>query len=178
MKKVLIISTSLRSGSNSELLAQAFKKGAEAAGHDVTLVSLKGKNIAFCKGCMACGQTGKCVIKDDANEIVEQMMESDVIVWATPVYYYSMSGQMKTLMDRANSLYYSEYNFREVYGLVTAAEDQSNTAEGTFKGIQGWVDCFEGVTLYNILFIGGVADPEDVRETSGLDKAYRMGKKI
>lgn len=86
-------------GSNSETLAQRFFEGAKEAGHDVTLVSLKGKNIAFCKGCLACQKFNKCIINGDANEITELLYESDVVVWVTPVYYYQLSGQTKTMMD-------------------------------------------------------------------------------
>ena len=104
-KKVLIISTSLRPNANSEILARETERGAKDAGHEVEFVTLKDKVINFCKGCLACQKLGKCVINDDANEITSKMKEADVIVWATPVYYYEMSGQMKTLIDRANSLF-------------------------------------------------------------------------
>ena len=79
--------------------------GARETGHKVEKVSLKDKTIGFCKGCLACQKTGNCVIQDDAGEIVEKMLHADVLVFATPVYYYEMSGQMKTLLDRANPLY-------------------------------------------------------------------------
>ena len=86
-KKVLIISASLRTGANSETAAKEMERGARDAGHNVEFVSLKGKNIQFCKGCLACQKTGRCIINDDANEITEKMRNSDVIVWATPIYY-------------------------------------------------------------------------------------------
>ena len=120
-KKVLVISTSMRGNSNSEKLAEAFADGAKAAGNEVELISLKNKTIAFCKGCLACQQTGHCVIKDDANAITDKMLEADVVAWATPIYYYEMSGQMKTMIDRANSLFPKDYKFRDVY-LLTAAK--------------------------------------------------------
>ena len=113
-KKVLVIETSLRKGSNSDELAESFAKGAEEAGNEVEIVSLKGKKIAFCTGCFACQKLGRCVINDDANEITEKILEAEVVVWATPVYYYEMSGQMKTMIDRANSLNPRVYKFREV----------------------------------------------------------------
>ena len=131
MKKVLIISTSLRTGSNSEILAKEVAKGAKEKGHKVEFVSLKNKKIAFCKGCLACQKLGKCAIKDDANKITEKIKKSDVIVWATPVYYYEMSGQMKTVIDRANSLYSSNYKFREVYLVTTSTEDSKDVADST-----------------------------------------------
>ena len=82
MKKVLIISSSLRHNSNSELIADEFAKGAVQAGHEVEKVSLKGKNIAFCKGCLSCIKTGSCFIKDDAIEITEKMKNAEVIAFA------------------------------------------------------------------------------------------------
>lgn len=109
-KQVLIISTSLRKNSNSEALADAFAKGAQSAGNHVEQVTLRDKALAFCKGCLACQTTGNCVIKDDAVSITEKMCSADVIVFATPIYYYEMSGQMKTLLDRANPLICPFYN--------------------------------------------------------------------
>ena len=105
MKKVIVISTSLRPGSNSHALAEQFAKGAEAAGHQVELISLRGKEIKFCIGCLSCQKTGACVIKDDVPAIMDSVLNADVVCWATPIYYYEMSGQMKTLIDRMNAMY-------------------------------------------------------------------------
>ena len=177
MKKVLIISTSLRNNSNSEILAKSFFDGAKVY-NDVELISLKNKTINFCKGCLACGKLHKCVIKDDTNEIVEKMANADVIVWATPVYYYTMSGLMKTMIDRANPLYSMDYKFREVYLLATATEDESYTPEGTIKGVQCWIDCFDNVEFKKTLFVGGVTDPNDILNNPKLKEAYEMGLKV
>ena len=124
MSRVVIITTSLRARSNSDILAEKVAEGAKAAGHEVEVISLKDKTISFCKGCLACQKTFKCVIKDDAMEIAEKVKEADTLVFATPIYYYEMSGQMKTLLDRLNPLYPSDYRFRNVYMLMTAAEER------------------------------------------------------
>ncbi len=100
-KKVLIIGTSPRKNGNSNRLAQEFEKGAREAGNDVDVVYLYDKNINFCKGCLACQKLNHCVIDDDANSITEKIHNAEVIVWATPVYYYEMCGQMKTMIDRS-----------------------------------------------------------------------------
>lgn len=81
-KNILILSASLRAGSNSEALANAFADGARAAGHTVEVISLRGKNIAFCRGCLACQTLGRCVIDDDAVAITEKMQHADVIAFA------------------------------------------------------------------------------------------------
>ena len=97
MKKVIVISTSLRAGSNSEMLAEKFAEGAMASGNEVEKISLRGKEIKFCIGCLSCQRTGACVFRDDVPAIMEKVLHADVVCWATPIYYYEMSGQMKTM---------------------------------------------------------------------------------
>ena len=177
MKKVLIISTSLRNNSNSEILAKRFMDGA-TINNEVEFISLKQKKINFCIGCLSCSNTHTCVIKDDTNEIVDKMEAADVIVWASPVYYYGMSGVMKTMIDRANPLYSRGYNFKEVYLLATATEDEAYTFDGIKKGIECWIDCLEGVTLKGMVFVGGVEKPKDILNNKKLEDAYLMGKNI
>ena len=121
-KKVLIITSSLRAHSNSDELAQAFARGAKEAGNTVETVSLRGKTIRFCKGCLACQETQRCIIQDNAVEIAEKVKQANVLVFATPVYYYGMAGQLKTLLDRCNPLFSSDYAFRDIYLLATAAD--------------------------------------------------------
>ena len=179
MKNVLIISTSLRGGSNSELLAKECAKGAEEAGNRVELLSLKGKKIQYCIGCLSCIKTGKCVQKDDAPEIMEKLRRADVLVFATPIYYYEMSGQMKTLLDRMNPLYSSDYAFREVYMIATAADGGDSTFEKAYNGLQGWVDCFPKAKLCGLVAGEEIGDPKDaVNHPDVMEKAYRLGKEI
>lgn len=177
-KKVLVISTSLRAKSNSDALAQEFARGAADAGNDVELLSLRGKNIGFCVGCLTCQNTGKCFIKDDAIEIEKKILDVDVVVWATPIYYYEMSGQMKTLIDRLNPIYPKDYKFRDVYLLMAAAEDAAHTPAGTISGINGWIACLPKSQLKGTLFCGGVSDPGDVAGNAKLEEAYAMGKNV
>ena len=103
-KKILVLSTSPRKGGNSDTLADEFIRGAREAGHDVEKISLFDRDIQFCKGCLSCQKTQRCIIQDDAAAIVQRMCTADVLVFATPIYYYGMCGQMKTLLDRANPL--------------------------------------------------------------------------
>ena len=179
MKNVLIISTSLRGGSNSELLAKECAKGAEEAGNRVELLSLKGKKIQYCIGCLSCIKTGKCVQKDDAPEIMEKLRRADVLVFATPIYYYEMCGQMKTLLDRMNPLYSSDYAFREVYMIATAADGEDSTFEKAYNGLQGWVDCFPKAKLCGLVAGEEIGDPKDaVNHPDVMEKAYELGKEI
>ena len=178
-KKVLIISTRLRNNSNSEILAHETERGAIEAGHEVEFVSLKDKEIKFCKGCLACQKLGRCVIDDDANEITAKMKEADVIVWATPIYYYEMSGQMKTLIDRANSLFTTGKNFTEVYVITTSADNEKGVVQTVLSGVNGWIACFDDVQLLGCLEAGGVDSPKEaVSKQELMEKAFEMGKNI
>ena len=87
-KKVVVLSTSLRSSSNSELLAKSFVEGAKKSGNEVEYITLKNKNIRFCTGCLTCQKTGRCAIKDDVTDIMDSVLNADVVVWATPIYYF------------------------------------------------------------------------------------------
>ena len=178
MKKVVVISTSLRPGSNSHALAEQFAKGAEAAGHQVELISLRGKEIRFCVGCLACQQTGACVFKDDVPAIMESVLNADVVCWATPIYYYEMSGQMKTLIDRMNAMYPKDYKFRDIYLLTTAAEDEEHVPQRAIEGLTGWIDCYPKSRLTGTLFCGGVPMPHSIDGNTKLQEAYELGKKV
>ena len=178
MKKVLVISSSLRKNSNSEQLAVSFADGAKSAGNEVEVISLRDKEIKFCIGCLACQKTQRCVMHDDADAIREKMLHADVLVFATPIYYYEMSGILKTLLDRANPLYSSDYQFREIYALATAAEDETHVPEKAFSGIEGWVDCFEKAKMVGTLFCGGVTVPREINDNAKLKEAYEMGRNI
>jgi multimeric flavodoxin WrbA len=178
MKKVTIISTSLRPGSNSNMLAEQFAEGAKAAGHEVELISLRGKEIKFCVGCMSCQTTGACVFKDDVPAIMERVLEADVVCWATPIYYYEMSGQMKTLIDRMNAMYPKDYRFRDIYLLTTAFENESHVPERAESGLQGWIDCFGKSALKGHLFCGGVGAPNEIVGNAKLKEAYEIGRAV
>ena len=176
--KVTVISSSLRNHSNSEILAESFISGARAKGHDVELISLKGKHIEFCRGCLVCQKTGSCPVSDDAQEIIQKMKESDVLVFASPVYYYSITGQLKTLLDRANPLYDSDYRFRDIYLLLTAAEDEITTPQKAIVTLQGWIDCFEKARLKKVIFAGGVNNPAEIASSPVLKQAEKAGSQL
>ena len=174
-KKVVVISTSIRANSNSEDLAKSFADGATFAGNEVDFITLKDKQISFCKGCLACQQTGKCVIKDDVTKIMDKVIDSDIVVWATPIYYYEMSGQMKVLIDRLNPMFSMDYKFRDVYFLATAAEDGEHVYEKALSGLNGWIDCFDKAKLKGYFFCGGVTMGGEISENIKLKEAYDMG---
>jgi multimeric flavodoxin WrbA len=107
------------------------------------------------------------------------MESADVIVFATPSDYYEMSGQLKTMLDRANSLYSSDYKFREIYLLTSAADTDAKAMNIAKRGIGGWIACFDGVKLKGALCATGAESAGDVKKNSALlKKAFAMGKKV
>ena len=178
MKKVIVISTSFRPGSNSNALAQRFAEGAKAAGNEVEFISLRGKDIKFCIGCLSCQKTGACVFKDDVPAIMDIVLDADVVCWASPIYYYEMSGQMKTLIDRMNAMYPLDYKFRDVYLLTTAAEAEDETPKRAVAGLTGWINCFPKSRLTGTLFCGGVNDPREIEGNDKLQEAFELGKAV
>jgi len=178
MKKVLIITASGRKGGNSETLAPEFGRGARAAGHQVEMISLRDKAIGYCKGCLSCHKTMRCLITDEAESILHKMLGSDMIVFASPIYFFEMSGQMKTVIDRTNPPYPADYTFRDVYLAATAADTDAHAMEGSIKGLQGWIECFDKTALKGVISVTGVTDVGDIQESSELERAYGMGKAV
>ena len=178
-KRILVLSTSPRIGGNSETLADVFIKGAEEAGHETKKICLYDKKIEFCKGCLGCQTTGKCILRDDAERIIAQMKAMDVLVFATPIYFYEMSGQMKTLLDRTNPLFPAEYEFRDIYLLATSADEEESSMEAAVKGLEGGISCFEKARLAGVVR-GTGADKKGAIEECGeaLSAAYEMGRNV
>ena len=176
MKKIVIISSSIRNKSNSELLAQQALQGALESGNHAELITLKDKDIRFCKGCLACQKTMKCVIKDDVSEILEKVKSADTVVFVTPIYYYELSGQLKTLLDRLNPLYPQEYSFRDVYLMTTSAEEGDEVVETAVGGLKGWIACFEKARFAGVFNGGGINNAGEVSmHEKLLNAAYEFG---
>ena len=170
-KKVLILSSSPRRGGNSDTLCNEFMRGAIESGNEAEKVFLRDKTIHYCTGCSTCSLHGKpCPQKDDAAEIIEKMVAADVIVMATPVYFYTMSAQMKTLIDRCCGLY-TEMKNKEFYFIVTAAEDDRKLMERTVKSL-------ESPTIKGVVYGTGVWHVGEIKDKPALREAYEMGKEI
>ena len=177
-KKVLIISSSPRKGGNSDLLCDEFMKGAIEAGNEVEKIFLKDKTVHPCTGCSVCSMYGKpCPQKDDAAEIVEKMIAADVIVMATPVYFYTMSGQMKIMIDRCCARY-TEISNKDFYFIATMAETEANRIERTFESLRGFTDCLEGPREKGTIAAIGVWQKGEVNDKPYMQQAYEMGKAI
>lgn len=174
-KKILIISSSPRKGGNSDILCDEFAKGAIEAGHSAEKISLRGLKLGFCMACYACKKEGVCIQKDDVAEILEKMASADGIVLASPVYYYSMTGQLKTLIDRTLPRYYvNQISNKDVYLIVTAAEAKP-ALERTVDALKGFVECLPEAELKGVVYGAGVYEKGEVTSTPAMQEAYQLG---
>ena len=115
MKNILIISASPRKCGNSDMLCDEFLRGAKESGNNVEKIFLRDTRVNYCLGCGVCNSTHKCIQHDDMADILDKMVKADVIVLATPVYFYTMNAQLKTLIDRTcrytKSRYHGYYSY-------------------------------------------------------------------
>ncbi len=176
-EKILIISASQRKNGNSETLAKEFGKGAAQAGNDVEYIYLRDLDMNYCRGCLACQTTHKCVMDDGVTANINKVRDADVLVFATPIYYYAMCGRLKNFLDRLNPLYGSSYNFSKVYLITAAADEERPAMEIITREIEGWASCFNGVELarsicaYETNLVGDINNkPELIKE------AFEMGR--
>lgn len=177
-KKVLILSSTPRRGGNSDLLCDEFLKGAQDAGNEVEKVLLREKKIGYCNGCGACSELKKpCPQRDDAGEIVEKMIGADVIVMATPVYFYTMCAQMKCMIDRSCARY-TEITNKEFYFILAAAEDSIGSMERTVDGFRGFLDCLDGAVEKGVVYGVGAWKLGEIKSKQSMKDAYLMGKEV
>lgn len=177
-KNVLIISASPRRHGNSDLLCDRFLTGARDAGHDVEKIFLRDLKINYCLACDGCkGNGGSCVQNDDMAEILDRIIAADVLVMATPVYFYTMNAQMKALIDRTYARFPDIRN-KDVYIILTAADPEKNSMERTIEGFRGFTSCYSGLEEKGIIYGTGVMHAGEIRGNGAMDKAYSMGKSV
>lgn len=176
-KKVLVLSASPRKGGNSDLLCDQFMLGAQEAGNQIEKIFLRDKKIGYCTGCESCYISHKCVQKDDMEEILGKMIATDVIVMATPVYFYTMDAQMKTLIDRTVPRY-EEIVGKEFYFIVTAADSSKQSMERTLDGFRGFTVCLNGAKEKGVVYGVGAWRKGDIIGSTAMDQAYEMGKNV
>jgi multimeric flavodoxin WrbA len=175
---VLVISASPRKGGNSDTLCDEFIRGAQEAGNKAEKVFLGNCRINFCTGCGVCNSTHKCAQQDDMETILNKMVLADVIVLATPIYFYTMNGQMKTLIDRTVPRY-TEIADKDFYFIMTAADTDKTAMERAISEFRGFTeDCLPNPHEKGIIYGINAWQIGDIKHRPAMQQAYEMGKKI
>lgn len=174
-KQILILSASPRRNGNSDILCDQFMAGALEAGNQVEKIFLKDKQINYCLGCGACMNSHACVQKDAMAEILDKMVKADAIVMATPVYFYCMNAQLKTLIDRTVPLYTAISN-KEFYLIATAADGNDSAMDETIAGFRGFLRCLSNPTEAGFIYGTGAWNVGEIKARPAMQQAYEMGK--
>lgn len=177
-KKVLILSGSPRKGGNSDLLCNEFMRGAKESGNTVEKINVAEKNIGYCRACYYCRTSGgECVIKDDMADVLQKMIDADVIVLASPVYFYSIDAQLKAVIDRTVARWL-EVKDKEFYYIMTAADNDKAAMETTLACFRGYAACVNGAKERGVIYGTGVYEKGKIKNTPAMKKAYEMGLSV
>jgi len=177
-QRVLILSASPRKNGNSDMLCDRFMAGAQDAGNQVEKIHVQEKKINFCQGCLACqGNGGVCVQNDDMAEILDKMVRADVLVMATPIYFYNMDAQLKVLIDRTCPRY-TEIANKKAFFIATSWDERREVMDVAIAGFRGFLACLNNVEEAGIICGTGVEHVGDIEGKPEMTNAYEMGKAI
>lgn len=175
--KILVLTGSPRKGGNSATLADSFIKGAEEKGHTVVRFDAAFNDVHPCIGCNKCGMNGPCIFKDDFEFVREHIVDADVVVFATPMYYFGISAQLKAVIDRFYAINGKIHTPKKAVLLMTYADTQAPKAEPiklyykTLIDYLGWQDAGQ-------IIASGVWSVGAVNQTEYPKKAYELGLNI
>lgn len=177
-KKILVLSSSARKGGNTDLLCDEFIRGAKEANHTVEKMYVGFLDIKGCLGCRVCqGNGGQCVQRDDMDAVYKQMLAADIIVFATPVYFYSFNAQMKAVMDRTFAIEQT-ISGKESYLITTGAAPEKQYMKHICEHFELYISCFKGIENKGVLIGCGTTDKGDIKGSPAMKEAYNMGKEI
>ena len=175
--RITVLIGSPRKGGNTETLADALIAGAEAAGAQVTRYSLRGKKIAPCVNCDYCQTHDRCAVADDMTEVYELLLRTDALVFATPVYFYNMSAQLKALIDRLYNPVREKLPVRYTALLSVCADDSPRAFDplrATFAAIEGYLNWKRAGEVT----VPGLEKKGDIAGNEALSRARALGEKL
>ncbi len=175
--KILVLTGSPRKNGNSNILAENFIKGAQEAGHEVVRFDSAFRNVHTCVACDSCGTKGQCVFKDDFEIVKENLINADMVVFSSPVYYFGISAQLKTVIDRFYSINGEIQTPKKSILILTYADTSKNLADPIIAqytnmiNYLGWKDCAQFI-------VSGVWQTGSVNQTNFPQQIYNFGKNL
>ncbi|MDO5410040.1 MAG: flavodoxin family protein [Lachnospiraceae bacterium] len=174
--KVTILNGSPRKNGNTEIMVNEFAKGAKEAGHETTVINLAGKKVNGCLGCQYCfAHDGVCVQKDDMAEILKVLDETDLVVFASPIYWFDITGQLKCVIDRMYARGKIGFHFNKTALLLDSASDHVyDAALSQYKATCSYLR-WESV---GEICIPDMEEKGSMRTVPALQKVYELGKSL
>lgn len=181
-KKVLILMASPRTSGSTNALCAQFANGAREAGHQVTQIDFSHHKLNPCLGCNFCANhRGKCCQPDDMNTVLEIFAQSDVIVLASPLYYYSISAQLKIFIDRLYApgiINHFQYQSKESVLIMTAGEDSQDIFTQPLQYYHLLLQKIFPWKHRGEILVGGFSNHPSIEGHSSLNEAYELGKSL
>ena len=175
---IIVLQGSPNRRGSTYMLADGFRRGAEDAGHSVEIVDVAYANVRPCTGCVRCGYEGPCVQKDGTDDIRRKILSADMIVFATPLYYYGMSAQLKTLIDRFCAFNSSVQRRHMKSALLAAAW---NSDDWTFEALESHYKTlvrYLNLTDMGMVLGAGCGTPSMTRHSQFPQQAYNLGNRL
>lgn len=167
MKKIVIVNSSPRINGNCDILCSEFGRGAVNVGNEVVRINLKDQDFDF---------YAEEQRPDDIEGLAHELMDANVIVLATPVYFYSMSGQMKTFIDRMMP-YFSDLHDKDFYFILTSAVNKKEM-EPTAESLYGFTDCLPDSNVVHVTYGANVSQKGDIMNTPAFKEVFEIASKI
>lgn len=176
--KITVITGSAHKKGTSALLADKFIEGAIEAGHEVFRFDAAFKNVHGCIGCDTCNQKqAGCVFNDDMEELNPHILEADVLVFASPIYYYNINAQIKAVMDRFYANNSALQGHKKAVLLLTMADDTQESADGATVFFDRYTNYMEWQNA-GVITATNSWTREDIEQTEFPGQAYELGKNI
>lgn len=173
--KIVVITGSAHRNGTSAFLAENFIKGAEEAGHEIFRFDAAFKNVHPCIGCEKCHNTEDgCAFADDMNELNPKLLEADMLVFVSPIYYFGMNAQIRTVIDRFYANDGALHAPKKSALLLTCAGTSDETIEGavaTYRATANWL----GWKDMGIVAARGCATLDAMKQTDYPKQAYELG---
>ena len=175
--KIVVLTGSPRRGGNSAYLAEQFIKGARESGHDTYRYDCAFRQVEPCRACNRCGMDGPCVIKDDFDELRPRLVEADMVVFATPMYYFGMSVQMKRVIDRFYAINGQIHVPKKAVLMMTYADNSKKKENAIISHYEVLLD-YLGWSDAGQIIAPGVWPVGAINHTKFPEQAYRLGKNV
>lgn len=174
-QNILIIAASPRKGGNTDVLCDEFARGALESGNQVEKLYLSDLNIGYCTGCGTCFAGNGCSQQDDMGMVKEKLAAADVIVFASPIYFYTICGQLKTFIDRLCA-FYRELSDKKFYYIFASADTATSTMDKAVSELDGLMTCLKNPTVRGIIRGTGVFRKGQIKYFPAMEEAFTMGK--
>ena len=187
--KVLGLYGSPRRGGNTELLLEEALKGAEKEGAEVARIYLSDFTITPCKECHGCDNTGNCVILDDMEKIYPKLLEADVVILASPIFFYGVTAWAKALIDRSQALWARKYLIkdptlgkegkkRKGFFISLGATKGQKVFEGSILTVKYFFDVLNAEYVGELLYRGVEAKGDILKHPEALQRAFEVGRRL